>query len=68
MPARRNDNNNTYQYGVRDGVVRDEVGIVLRSGVVVRFELGELGDSRVWNGIRTASSVDHEFPKLQDHK
>ena len=54
----RNDNINTYQYGVRDGVVRDGVGIVGRSGVenVVRFELGESGDSRVRDGIRDAVS------------
>ena len=54
-PARRTDNINTYQYGVRDGVwdgvVRDQVGIDVRSGNVVRFELGESGDSRVGNGI-----------------
>ena len=76
-PARRIDNINTYQYGVRDGVldgvVRDRIGIAVRSRNVVRFELGELGDlgdSRVGNGIgiEDASSFDHAFSRLHDHK
>ena len=65
MPARRNDTTNTYQYGVRDGVVRDGVGIVLRSGVenVVRFELG---DSRARDGMRDASSFDRGFVLVEE--
>ena len=60
VPARRNDNINTYQYGLRDGVVRHGVSIVERSGVenVVRFVLG---DSRVRGGIRDALSFDYVF-------
>ena len=65
--ARRTDNINTYQYGVCDGVwegvIRDKVGIDVRSGSVVRFELGESGDSRSGNRIKICS--EHEFPKLQ---
>ena len=36
----------------------------------MRFEVGELEDSRVGNGIgiRYASSFDYSFPKLHDHK
>ena len=68
-PAWRTGNINTYQYGVRDGiwdgVFRDQVGIDVRSGSVVRFELGESGDSRVGNGIGISS--EHEFSNLQSH-
>ena len=73
-PAWRADNINTYQYGVRDGVwdgvARDQIGIAVRFGNVVRFEFGGSGDSRVGNGIgiRDASSVGDESPKLYDHK
>ena len=66
-PARRTDKINTYQYGLRDGVwdgvVWDQVGNNVRSGSVVRFELGESGDSRSGNRIKICS--EHEFPKLQ---
>ena len=41
----------------------------MRSGNVVRFELGESGDPRVGNGIgiKDALCFDHEFPTLQRH-
>ena len=76
-PARRTDHINTYQYGVRDcvwdGVVLDQVEIAARCGNVVRFELGELGesgDSRVGSGIviEDASSLGHEVSRMHDHK
>ena len=71
QPARRTDHINAYQYGVRDGVwdgvVRDQVGIDVRSVNVLRFELGESRDSRVGSriGIRDASGFHNEFLKLQ---
>ena len=50
VPARRTDNINTYHYGVRDGVVWDGVGSVVRS--VVRDGVGSVMRSGVGNVVR----------------